>query len=481
MKKDTSKIIDLDSLFEQKNSKVDVNGVPPELAARIDLVEKFNVSQKHVDSMTSSEVLVEYAKHLNKPVVKKSIDIEAILSEWAWRCDKGYPDFNNTADKIKLQEVLDEMKIELPFKRITEAPVKTAHWKQVFSPENINRLYPKHGKEIMQIFKAYVPNPNKVSEDKLKVLNLFDTITTVSKLMVAISTNVDNPFFQALFNVSSVSGAAGGEDVKSGRGGLGKGEVLCVLLTKGGESGGVSGTDLAGTINAEIKSNDVKEFKIPLAAARVPRLNSQAALRKIYTWISDVNSLPEYQKFLTAVQNALPAGEKMKPQKDGTYFRGESVTDINQTEFNNLKLFFKGCNKYFSGKSDEKGDVYVDMDAQDGTDILMKAKLTTPKTIKSIKPDSVVSMKVMSKSEDAVKVFQQFEIKLKNHPFVKTTGAFESILKDDCLNLIKNPGFIIFLEPKKGKLGKPIFVNDNTYNPRLVGFTLNQAIIKYDL
>jgi hypothetical protein len=60
--------------------------------------------------------------------------------------------------------------------------------------------------------------------------------------MVTISSNITNPLFQALFNVSSVSGAAGREDVKSGRGGLGKGEVLCVLLTKGGESGGAETT-----------------------------------------------------------------------------------------------------------------------------------------------------------------------------------------------------------------------------------------------
>jgi hypothetical protein len=386
---------------------------------------------------------------------------------------------------IHLQAILEEMEIENPYPKVkmTEAPaikVDAAHWKQVFSAENINRLYPKHGKEIMQIFKAYVPNTTKVPADKLKILNLFDTITTIPKLMVAISTNITNPLFQALFNVSSVSGAAGGDDIKSGRGGLGKGEVLCVLLTKGGESGGTSGTDLAGGISAEIKSNDVKEFKIPLAAARVTRLVSQAALRKIYSWISDVNGTEEYTKFLTTIQDTLAQEEKMKPQKDGTYFRGESVTDINQTELNNIKLFFKGCNKYFSGQSDDKGDIYVDMDSVDGTDVLMKATLTSPKTIKAIKPNGDVTMKVVSKSEDNVKVFQQFELKLKTHPFVKSAGSFEAILKDDCLNLIKNPGFIIFLEPTKGKLGKPIFVNSNTYNPRLVGFTLNQAIIKYD-
>lgn len=51
-------------------------------------------------------------------------NLDAILQEWAWRCDKGYPDFNNLSDRFKLQEVLDEMKIDLPFERMAEAPTK---------------------------------------------------------------------------------------------------------------------------------------------------------------------------------------------------------------------------------------------------------------------------------------------------------------------------------------------------------------------
>ena len=55
---------------------------------------------------------------------KPSPNLDAILQEWSWRCDKGYPDFNNLSDRFKLQEVLDEMKIDLPFERMAEAPAK---------------------------------------------------------------------------------------------------------------------------------------------------------------------------------------------------------------------------------------------------------------------------------------------------------------------------------------------------------------------
>lgn len=91
MKKDTSKIVDLDSLFKKAS----------------------------VESTPEKEIITE-AKTTS--VSKPMPDIEAIVTEWSYRCDKGYPDMKNKSDVIKLQEILDEMGIELPFKRMTEAP-----------------------------------------------------------------------------------------------------------------------------------------------------------------------------------------------------------------------------------------------------------------------------------------------------------------------------------------------------------------------
>ena len=89
MKKDISNIVDLDALFKQE--------IAP------------------TTNITDSSLITESTYTTS---VKTNIDIEAILNEWTWRCNKGYPDFNNTEDRIKLQEVLDEMGIELPFERI---------------------------------------------------------------------------------------------------------------------------------------------------------------------------------------------------------------------------------------------------------------------------------------------------------------------------------------------------------------------------
>ena len=93
------------------------------------------------------------------------------------------------------------------------------------------------------------------------------------------------PLYKALYTVSSVSGAEGAEADTSGRGGLGKGEVLCVLLTKGGKSGGTSGTDLSsesGKVVAEVKAGPSTNFKIPFVAKRVARLPTLSKLDDIY-------------------------------------------------------------------------------------------------------------------------------------------------------------------------------------------------------
>jgi len=43
---------------------------------------------------------------------KKQIDvIETILKEWSWRCEKGYPDINNPADRKILENLLAEHNI----------------------------------------------------------------------------------------------------------------------------------------------------------------------------------------------------------------------------------------------------------------------------------------------------------------------------------------------------------------------------------
>jgi hypothetical protein len=352
--------------------------------------------------------------------------------------------------------------------------------------DQIDSLYPKHGKGIINAFDSYITpkERKKVPDEKLKVLNLFGTITSIDKLIATINGYTSNKLFQSLWAVSSVTGGAGGEAETSGRGGLGKGEVLCVLLTKGGKSGGTSGTDLAGSINAEVKSEKDLSFKVPLNAARVPRLDTQKYLRTVFSWITEITPLAKgklWNEFIQKIQEVLPENLKMEFLKDQQiYFRAESVSDINGKELSNLSKFFDGCNLYFYGTATEDDSVYVDLDTPGDDDVLMKAKLTSPKSAGDIAVNKPVTFKVISKDVADVRIMKSFENKLKSHPYVKRKGEFLRVLNRTDVGKLVGIGFIVFQEPKGVNSYKSVtLVNGLDQNPRIVTFTLNQAHIRF--
>ena len=53
---------------------------------------------KNESKETLTESVITETIQDNKP----SPNLDAILQEWTWRCDKGYPDFNNLSDRFKL-------------------------------------------------------------------------------------------------------------------------------------------------------------------------------------------------------------------------------------------------------------------------------------------------------------------------------------------------------------------------------------------
>ena len=57
-----------------------------------------------------------------KTVASPKVNIDAILTEWSWRCKKGYPDFNDKSDMYQLQIVLEEMGVNNPFPIVEAEP-----------------------------------------------------------------------------------------------------------------------------------------------------------------------------------------------------------------------------------------------------------------------------------------------------------------------------------------------------------------------
>ena len=205
MKKDTSKLIDLDSIL---NPKVEETKQP---------------------EIISESVTVQ-------PVALPPVDIDAILSEWAWRCDKGYPDYNNKSDMIKLQEVLDEIGVALPFKRIKLTEAKTSAWDDLKKGTPIEKKFKNlllsnvdqlkfENKTIYQsVFDKFVEIPPAGQE---LVIKKFQSMT------VDQFANGGWKPFEAFYDANGYVPTFPG-----------RGEMMAVLAIKGASSGGSKDKDL---------------------------------------------------------------------------------------------------------------------------------------------------------------------------------------------------------------------------------------------
>jgi len=235
MKKDI--LIDLDARLSSasitESTTVNTAGqVPDEVVARIDLVEKFSYNQRVVDQMTTSEVLQEYS-------VRKSMstyqlpDLDAILEEWSWRCDKGYPNFNNTSDRIKLQEVLDEMGIPVPFERIVKEDTASA-WDDLKTGTPNEKAF----KTLLDTTELNFEN-NSIYQSVYDVFIKLSTVEQTEVIEKFQSMTVDQfanggwKPFKAFFDARGYGGTLPG-----------RGEMMAVLAIKGASSGGSKEKDL---------------------------------------------------------------------------------------------------------------------------------------------------------------------------------------------------------------------------------------------
>ena len=81
---------------------------------------KINLNSILADDKNVVERITETVEVAQQPLP----NFDAILMEWSWRCEKGYPDFNNKKDIAVLKEVLNEMNLSVPNSIIIEAPGK---------------------------------------------------------------------------------------------------------------------------------------------------------------------------------------------------------------------------------------------------------------------------------------------------------------------------------------------------------------------
>jgi hypothetical protein len=454
MKKDTSKLIDLDSILNPK-----------------------------IEETVQTEILTELKI---TPAVEEtvSVDIDAILTEWAWRCEKGYPNYNDKNDMIKLQEVLDEMGIKAPFKRIkiTEATPSSVwsdlkkgtpnekKFKQLLV-SNVKQLKFENESIYQSVFDKFVEMAPAIQKT---VIAKFQSMT------IDQFANGGWKPFEGFFE------AIGYKPTYPGRG-----EMMAVLAIKNASSGGSKEKDLqipggsweikeapnsirmakSGMIGKFAYVDQTKDFYKLLLNIQLNNTKKDSALKKNLSKVfSDPKMAEDVYKIL--VTNFRGDGFKLSAKdKADLEANGESAADtenfferIKSTEWpaGVIDLHYTG----FKALRDVKSEVVQNKDLINNAKLILRTAQQDDKEyyinpedseeIATAKPGKEVKIKVATPAKGDVVEFLQNMLLIMRHPLVTQPN---NIIKD--LESVKNSYFTSsgiegILYYNKGKGGKGI-------------------------
>ena len=218
----------------------------------------------------------------------KAIDpIDKLITEWSWRCKKGYPDLNNPEDMAILKEVLYQYDITLEEveERIEEQEEVTVDMlidliksrRDVFDTKFLTRMYKAvqnkgkgHTSGIIDILKKknldFAIEKIIGSAERAHVEDVLYTYLTGDKKvdikdLIASSGNSLTDFFKErtdfpqefLQNILTISA------VSRKTGNVGAGEVLLALLLKDGEKPSKGDVSASG-VDIEVKAGEAPLF-----------------------------------------------------------------------------------------------------------------------------------------------------------------------------------------------------------------------------
>ena len=156
------------------------------MAINLDTI--LGLTKEHKEALTEAVTLTETANSasINTP----KVDIDAIITEWAWRCKAGYPDFNNKSDMYQLQLVLNEMGVSNPFPIMEADPTDVPN-----IPKDLLKFYESLPEEKRPDFEKFVTDmpsnllvsfkngfKNLTTQQIAKATEAFKSIETVEEL-----------------------------------------------------------------------------------------------------------------------------------------------------------------------------------------------------------------------------------------------------------------------------------------------------------
>ena len=277
-----------------------------------------NSSEETVEILKES--IVETAKLIeeNAPLP----DFDAIVTEWSYRCDKGYPDMKSKSDMIKLQEILNEMGVKSPFKQI-QLTEKDKPKKKATVASKPSAAYIKEFKQLIDANRGQLNFENEsIYTD---IFNIF------AKMGKEAQRDVIDKFQSMKVEAFAVSGWKPFEPFfdARGKGGTlpGRGEMMAVIAIKGASSGGSKEKDL----QIPGGSWEIKEAPNSIRMAKSGGIG----------YSEYVNETKTFYKLLRNINLDNPAEDKKLRVKLSKIFTDPAIID---KVYNVLIINFRGDN-----------------------------------------------------------------------------------------------------------------------------------------
>ena len=422
MKKDISNFIDLDALFEPKEIKKELPTVITESAVSTN---------------------IEYVEQ-PKP------DFDAILLEWSYRCDSGYPDLNNEKDVSILENILSEMGIRNQF-MLSEAPGKKGY--DLFLSE-IDSL----GKsEQYQQFLAELPNGGSSSPLVRDLTKTFNSLSTPviksyakdfkSKTMTAVNDKSYTPYID-LFNINIEKAT-------------GKGELMIAFLVQGAKHmGGGSPYDVFVAADQGSGKYEVKDInKGNIRPGKEGKISQYPISRDIYDAFRLIDAIQQDSELqvsmLTlgdseALKQILDVVNKVKTKGENTKAfiePGNIATGNLDSLFNSLVLLNKLSKQSPLKKDMTTSKIKVHSSTKDATFWIPDEEIDD--IIKVAGKDKEASIKVGTQVTDETKDAASLLIDLINHPLVKTPMKMIDDFKAIKVAFFGDKAGLIYFKDKK--------------------------------
>ena len=185
------------------------------------------------------------------------VDIDKILLDWSFRCQKGYPDMDNPSDVLALKQVLKENNIELPLyeEEATNPVVKLMNSSGLFDDYG---AITASGKDTLKLRFSDIPSRGDTSDSMRR--EVYDLI----KGLVDKSDSLSN--FKKLATGSSLGSVTVEYDGKTYK-----------LIVKGSEDNTKSDTDVKEALVSLFYISDIDTpFTKENYSERIPKLIAQA-------------------------------------------------------------------------------------------------------------------------------------------------------------------------------------------------------------